>query len=258
MDTELLGTVRQFLEEKVRMYNRIEFIRDDPIQVPHQFQRKENIEIAAFLTATIAWGRRDIIIRNAHDLISRMDHNPYEFLMNLKKDDLKVFNGFRHRTFNEQDCQFFIWSLHNIYKNKGGMYQVFLAGYNENRSIKHAILGFRDIFFDIKHSRHAEKHLANPFTGSAAKRLNMFLRWMARKDANGVDFGIWDRISPADLYLPLDVHTGNVARKLGLLNRKQNDWKAVEELTGVLRDFDPLDPVKYDFALFGLGVFENY
>ena len=258
MDTELLDTLRQFLEEKVRMYNRIEFIRDDPIQVPHQFQRKENIEIAAFLTATIAWGRRDTIIRNAHDLISRMDNNPYEFLMNLKNDDLKVFNGFKHRTFNEQDCQFFIWSLHNIYKNKGGMYQVFLAGYNENRSIKHAILGFRDIFFGITHSRHAEKHLANPFTGSAAKRLNMFLRWMARKDTNGVDFGIWDKISPADLYLPLDVHSGNVARKLGLLNRKQNDWKAVEELTGVLRDFDPLDPVKYDFALFGLGVFENY
>jgi uncharacterized protein (TIGR02757 family) len=258
MDTELLGTVQQFLEEKVRMYNRREFIRDDPIQVPHQFQRRENIEIAAFLTATIAWGRRDTIIKNALDLISRMDHNPYEFLMNLKKDDLKVFNGFRHRTFNEQDCHFFIWSLHDIYKNKGGMYPVFLAGYNENRSIKHAILRFRDLFFGIKHSPRTEKHLANPFTGSAAKRLNMFLRWMARKDRNGVDFGIWDRISPADLYIPLDVHTGNVARKLGLLNRKQNDWKAVEELTGLLRDFDPSDPVKYDFALFGLGIFENF
>ena len=258
MDTELLGTVQQFLEEKVRMYNQTEFIRDDPIQVPHQFQRRENIEIAAFLTATIAWVRRDTIIRNALDLISRMDHNTYEFLMNLKKDDLKVFNGFRHRTFNEEDCKFFIWSLHNIYKNKGGMYQVFLAGYTKNRSIKHAILGFRDIFFSTEHSPRTEKHVANPFTGSAAKRLNMFLRWMVRKDEKGVDFGIWDRISPADLYLPLDVHTGNVARKLGLLNRKQNDWKSVEELTGLLRDFDPLDPVKYDFALFGLGIFENY
>jgi len=258
MDPELLSTVRQFLEEKVMMYNRSEFIRNDPILVPHQFQRQENIEIAAFLTATIAWGRRDTIIRNASGLISRMDHDPYEFIMNMKKDDLKVFNGFRHRTFNEQDCYFFIWSLRNIYKNKGGMYPVYLAGYNENRSIMNAIRGFRDIFFGIKHFPRSEKHLANPFAGSAAKRLNMFLRWMVRRDTNGVDFGIWDKISPADLYLPLDVHTGNVARKLGLLNRKQNDWKAVEELTGVLREFDISDPVKYDFALFGLGIFENY
>jgi uncharacterized protein (TIGR02757 family) len=258
MDDELLGTVRQFLEDKVMMYNRSDFIPNDPILVPHQFQRQENIEISAFLTATIAWGRRNTIISNASDLMSRMDNNPYEFLMNLKKDDLKVFNGFRHRTFNEQDCHFFIWSLHNIYKNKGGMYPVFLAAYNENRSIKHAIHGFRDIFFGIKHSPRTEKHLANPSAGSASKRLNMFLRWMVRRDANGVDFGIWDKISPADLYLPLDVHTGNVARKLGLLKRKQNDRKAVEEITGVLRGFDPADPVKYDFALFGLGIFENY
>jgi uncharacterized protein (TIGR02757 family) len=258
MDAELLGNVRQFLEEKVMMYNRSEFIRNDPILVPHQFQRQENIEIAAFLTATIAWGRRDNIIRNATGLISRMDHDPYEFIMNMTKDDLYVFNGFRHRTFNEQDCCFFIRSLHNIYKNKGGMYPVFLAGYSENRSIKDAIRGFRDVFFGIKHLPRSEKHLANPFAGSAAKRLNMFLRWMVRRDTHGVDFGIWDKISPADLYLPLDVHTGNVARKLGLLKRKQNDWKAVEELTGVLREFDIEDPVKYDFALFGLGIFENY
>ncbi|KPL08969.1 MAG: hypothetical protein AMS26_23480 [Bacteroides sp. SM23_62] len=258
MDTELLDTVRQLLEEKVRMYNRTEFIRADPIQVPHQFDRRENIEIAAFLTATIAWGRRDTIIRNALDLMSRMDHDPYAFLMNLTSDDLNVFSGFRHRTFNEQDCRFFIQSLHEIYKNKGGLYRVFLEGYSGKRSVMHAILGFRDIFLGIKHSPRTEKHLADPLTGSAAKRLNMFLRWMIRQDANGVDFGIWEKISPADLYIPLDIHTGNVARKLGLLKRNQNDWKAVEELTGVLRAFDPSDPVKYDFALFGLGIFENY
>ncbi len=258
MDTELSGTVQQFLEEKVRTYNRSNFIRSDPIQVPHQYQKQENIEIAAFLTATIAWGRRDTIIKNALDLMARMDHDPHEFLMNLKKDDLSVFKGFRHRTFKEEDCHFFVWSLHDIYKNKGGIYPVFLDGYSENRSIKHAIQRFRDIFFGTRHSRRSEKHLANPFTGSAAKRLNMFLRWMIRNDDQGVDFGIWDGISPADLYIPLDVHSGNVARKLGILNRKQNDWKAVEELTGVLREFDPLDPVKYDFALFGLGIFEDY
>lgn len=258
MDTELSGSIRQLLEEKQRMYNRREFIRSDPIQVPHQFQKKENIEIAAFLTATIAWGRRDTIIKSALELMSRMDNNPYEFIINLKKDDLKVFNGFRHRTFNEQDCHFFICSLHDIYKNRGGMYPVFLDGYRENRSIKHSLQRFRDIFFKTRHSSRSEKHLANPIAGSAAKRLNMFLRWMVRSDDAGVDFGIWDRISPADLYIPLDVHTGNVARKLGLLKRKQNDWEAVEEITAVLREFDPLDPVKYDYALFGLGIFEHY
>lgn len=258
MDTELLAAVRQLLEEKVSTYNRREFIRGDPIQVPHQFNRRENIEIAAFLTATIAWGRRDTIIRNALDLMSRMDHDPYEFLMNLGKDDLDVFNGFRHRTFNEQDCRFFIQSLHEIYRNKGGLYRIFLEGYGQTKSVKDAFRGFRDIFFGLKHLPRTEKHLADPYSGSAAKRLNMFLRWMVRRDDRGVDFGIWEEIDPAHLYLPLDLHTGNVARKLGLLGRKQNDWKAVEELTLALRAFDPGDPVKYDFALFGLGMFENF
>ena len=258
MDTDQLRTVRILLEESLIMYNRSEFILEDPIQIPHQFSRQENIEIAAFLTATIAWGRRDIIIRNAFDLLSRMESDPYEFLIHMNEDDLQVFNDFTHRTFNEKDCRFFIQALCRIYKYKGGLYHLFLEGYNKRGSIKDAILGFRDVFFEIPHPQRIEKHLADPSSGSAAKRLNMFLRWMVRRDEAGVDFGIWDRIEPADLCLPLDVHTGNVARKLGLLGRKQNDWKAVEELTAVLRKLDPLDPVKYDYALFGLGIFENY
>jgi uncharacterized protein (TIGR02757 family) len=258
MNIELQDTVQQFLEEKVLAYNRSEFIGKDPICVPHQFQGVENIEIASFLTATIAWGRRETIILNANDLISRMDHNPYDYLMNLKKDDLNVFDGFKHRTFNEQDCRFFIWSLHNIYKNRGGLYQVFLDSYHKNKSIRQAILDLRDVFFSIKHPERSKKHLSNPDSCSASKRLNMFLRLIVRRDSCGVDFGLWDKISPSDLHLPLDVHTGNVARKLGILKRNQNDWRAVEEVTAVLRGFDPSDPVKYDFALFGLGIFENY
>ncbi len=258
MDTELLATIRQFLEEKVNFYNRAEFIQDDPIQVPHQFKRQENIEIAAFLTATIAWGRRDIITRNAFDLMSRMDHDPYDFLMNMKKNDLKVFNGFRHRTFTEEDCRFFICPCMIYTKTGRACTRFSWKDTMKAGALNMPSMGFRKIFFGTPHAPRIEKHLANPFSGSAAKRLNMFLRWMVRGDARGVDFGIWDRIRPADLYLPLDLHTGNVARKLGLLNRNQNDWKAVEEITGLLRGFDPSDPVKYDFALFGLGIYENY
>ena len=258
MDADLKGAVRVFLEEKVDEYNRTDFIANDPIQVPHQFTRRENIEIAAFMTASIAWGKRDYIIKNSLDLMARMDYDPYEFLMNMNKEDLKVFRGFKHRTFNEEDCLFFIRSLQEIYKSDSSLYSVFLTGYKKSKSIKQAIQDLRAALTSIKHAKRSEKHLANPLVGSASKRLNMFLRWMVRKDDRGVDFGIWEGIDPAHLYLPLDLHTGNVARKLGLLTRKQNDWKAVEEITARLREFDPADPVKYDYALFGLGIFENY
>jgi uncharacterized protein (TIGR02757 family) len=258
MNTELLGSLRQFLEEKVLRYNRIEFIRDDPIRVPHQFEKTENIEIAGFLAATLAWGQREVIIRNAMELMARMDNDPYDFLMHMEDRDLQVFNGFRHRTFNEEDCRSFILSLKRIYRQEGGLYHVFLEGYRKNAEIKGAIGAFRRLFTREEFAGRSLKHVADPLTGSSAKRLNMFLRWMVRRDDAGVDFGIWGGINPAHLYLPLDVHNGNVARKLGLLKRKQNDWKAVEELTAVLREFDAMDPVKYDFALFGLGIFEKY
>ncbi|MFC2115355.1 TIGR02757 family protein [Bacteroidota bacterium] len=245
------------LEEKAGMYNRPAFIEDDPVQIPHLFSEPENIEISGFLAAMLAWGRRDIIICDSLDLIRRMDNDPIDFLMNMQEGDLEVFRDFKHRTFNGEDCIFFMRALRHIYKDGEGLFHYFLEGYRRRNSVYDAILNFRRVFFETHHPDRSQKHIADPSNGSAAKRINLFLRWMVRKDQNGVDFGIWDRIDPADLYVPLDVHTGNVARKLGLLRRKQNDWRAVEELTGVLRKFDPADPVKYDYALFGLGIHKD-
>jgi uncharacterized protein (TIGR02757 family) len=258
MNDELRGTVLCLLEEKANMYNRFEFIRDDPIKIPHQFTKRENIEISGLLAATLAWGQREVIIRNAMDLMARMDNDPFDFLMNMEERDLDAFRGFRHRTFNAEDCRSFMKSLRRIYRQEGGLYEVFLTGYLKDGNMREAIGTFRRIFTREGFDGRSLKHVADPFAGSSAKRINMFLRWMVRRDGAGVDFGIWKKIDPAHLFLPLDLHTGHVARKLGILQRKQNDWKAVEELTGVLREFDPADPVKYDFALFGLGIFESF
>jgi uncharacterized protein (TIGR02757 family) len=250
-------TIRNLLEEKARRYNSPSFIEEDPVQIPHAFTRRENIEISGFLAASLAWGRRDIIIRNTLDLIARMDNNPIEFLMNMEESDFRAFSDFKHRTFNGEDCRFFIRSLRRIYREEGGLDRVFLSGYRKKRSILDSINAFRRHFLQTGHSVRSTKHLPDPVSGSAAKRLNLFLRWMVRKDEAGVDFGLWDGIDMADLMIPLDLHTGRVARELGILRRKQNDWKAVEELTGFLRQLDPADPVRYDYALFGIGLNEN-
>jgi uncharacterized protein (TIGR02757 family) len=187
-----------------------------------------------------------------------MDNCPFDFIMNSKLSDLEIFNDFKHRTFNAIDVKYFMISLKNIYLNHGGLQPVFEAKYSETVSIPDSIVCFRKVFFELPHPHRTLKHISNLEKSAAAKRINMFLRWMVRKDQRGVDFGIWNHISPASLYIPLDLHTGNVGRKLGLLNRNVNDWKAVEELTIQLRKFDAADPVKYDFALFGLGIFEKF
>ena len=249
--------LKDFLEEKTRKYNRPEFIETDPIQVPKKFENKENIEIAGFLTATISWGSRQSIIKNAMRMVSAMDFQPRDFVLNSTPANLRALEKFAHRTFNGDDCLYFIRALKNIYQNYDGLQQVFENGYRQEKSVKSALLHFHNLFFELKGER-TRKHVSNVGKGASAKRLNMFLRWMVRKDKNGVDFGIWKEIPTAALMLPLDVHTGNTARKLGLLKRKSNDWKAVEEVTSELRNFDPEDPVKYDFALFGLGVFEKF
>jgi len=244
----------ELLELKYAQHNTASFVERDPVSVPHLFSKKENIEISGFLTASIAWGQRGTIIRNALDLVRRMDNDPHDFILNAQTGDLEVFRGFKHRTFNEEDCRYFIISLGNIYREHGGLAEVFSGSYHNNGSVKEALAGFRQVFFALPHLRRTEKHVADPYTNAAAKRLNMFLRWMVRQDDAGVDFGIWDFISPEDLFLPLDIHTGTVSRSLGLLHRKQNDWKAVEEVTASLRQMDPRNPVKYDFALFGMGM----
>lgn len=249
--------LKGFLDEKVLKYNQPFFIETDPIQVPKNFSGKENIEIAAFLTATIAWGNRQSIIKNATKLMALLENEPHDFVLNHSVNDLKVLGKFVHRTFNGSDCVYFVSSLKNIYQNHRGLQSVFGNGFQKGNNVKSALSEFYKVFFEIGGER-SRKHVSNVENGASAKRLNMFLRWMVREDKSGVDFGLWTGIPQSELLLPLDVHTGNVARKLGLLQRKSNDWKAVEEVTQNLRKFDPSDPIKYDFALFGLGAFEKF
>lgn len=248
---------KEFLDYKADQYNRPEFIDSDPIQIPHQFSKKEDIEIAGFLTATIAWGRRSMILKNAGKMMHLLGNAPYDFVINATSRDFERVNGFVHRTFKDEDFKFFIRGLQHIYKNYGGLEEVF-SKYSTMTSTQLAIHRFKAHFFEIDHPKRTEKHVSDPLKKSAAKRLNMFLRWMVRPDTTGVDFGLWKTIPPGALSCPLDVHSGKVARKLNLLNRKQNDAKALRELDETLRKLDPEDPVKYDFALFGLGIFENF
>ncbi|MCB0382130.1 MAG: TIGR02757 family protein [Psychroserpens sp.] len=249
--------LKEFLDAKVDQYNHPKFIESDPIQIPHQFSKKEDIEISGFLTATIAWGNRKSIIKNAYKMMELLEQSPYDFVVNHQESDLEHLSNFVHRTFNGDDFIQFIKSLGHIYKNHKGLEAVFSKNIKA-QSLQHAIHQFKMLFFEIEHLPRTQKHVSDPLKNSAAKRINMYLRWMVRQDQNGVDFGIWKQISPSLLSCPLDVHSGNVARKLGLLNRKQNDGKALSELDNALRKLDPKDPVKYDFALFGLGVFEGF
>lgn len=249
--------IKEFLEEKVFQYNTPAFIESDPISIPHQFILKEDIEISGFLASTIAWGNRTMIIKNASKLVGLMGNSPYDFIMSHDEHDLDRFNGFVHRTFNNIDLTYFMKAIQNIYKNHGGMENVFAQSVTP-LSTQPAIHEFKKIFFSIQHPSRTSKHVSDPNKGSAAKKINMYLRWMVRSDNKGVDFGLWKSIQPSQLCCPLDIHSGNVARKLGLLTRNLNDSKAVIELDTNLRQMDQIDPVKYDFALFGLGVFENF
>lgn len=248
--------LKSFLDFKADQYNTPEFIASDPIRIPHKFSKKEDIEISGFLTATIAWGNRKSILNNAEKLMDIMDNSPHDFILNHKESDLEKTIGFVHRTFNNEDLIYFVKALKNVYRNHNGLEGIFNS-HAEKNTLQPAIHHFKNIFFELPHQKRTEKHVSDPLKNSAAKRINMFLRWMVRQDNSGVDFGIWKSISPAKLSCPLDVHSGTVARKLNLLKRKANDAKALAELDSNLRKMDPEDPVKYDFALFGLGVFEK-
>ena len=247
--------LKEFLDQKAALYNHPDFIESDPIQIPHSFSIKEDIEIAGFLAAVIAWGNRKMIIRNAQKMMDLLGNSPYDFIMSHSDSQLEPLENFVHRTFNGQDLITFVKGLQHIYQNHNGLEAVFSK---VSPSLQHTISEFKQLFFETPHALRTEKHLSDPLNGSAAKRINMYLRWMVRNDNKGVDLGIWNKLSPAQLSCPLDVHSGNVARKLGLLSRKQNDAKALAELDQNLRLLDPYDPVKYDFALFGLGVFEGF
>jgi len=249
--------LKSFLDDKVLQYNNPDFIESDPVQIPHLFTLKEDREIAGFLAATIAWGNRKMIINNAKKMVTLMGSSPYDFVMNHEAHHLETLENFVHRTFNGGDFTTFITALKNIYTNHGGLEGVFTT-YQNKDGLQTAINQFKKVFFEVEHQSRTQKHVSDPLAGSAAKRINMYLRWMVRNDNAGVDLGLWKNISPSLLSCPLDVHSGNVARKLGLLLRKQNDARALAELDTHLRTLDASDPVKYDFALFGLGVFEGF
>lgn len=249
--------LKEFLDHKVDVYNTPDFIPHDPIQIPHRYSNPKDIAIAGFLVATIAWGNRKSIINNANRLMELMDNAPVDFIQNFQPDDLDRFEGFVHRTFNADDCRTFMNALQSIELHNGGLENAFAKAYSSSTNLQEGISKFKQYFFQVDHLPRTQKHVSDPMNNSSAKRINMFLRWMVRKDNNGVDFGIWNQIPMSALSLPLDVHTGNISRKLKLLKRKQNDAKAVLELDIALRKLDPVDPVKYDFALFGLGAFKE-
>jgi uncharacterized protein (TIGR02757 family) len=253
-----MTNLKFFLDEKVAQYNSRAFIESDPVSVPHLFSRKEDIEIAAFFAATLAWGQRKVAISNARRLMLMMDDTPHDFVMNFTDSDLKPFRQFVHRTFNGTDCEYFLWALKNIYQNHVDLENTFCAGQEAVTDVATALVNFRNVFFALDHPQRTEKHVANVSKNATAKRLNMFLRWMVRHDEHGVDFGIWKHISPAQLICPLDVHSGRVARKLALLPAGADNFAAALSLTKRLRELDADDPVRYDFALFGLGIFEGF
>jgi uncharacterized protein (TIGR02757 family) len=260
------GELQDFLEKKVLEYNHLSFIEKDPVSIPHRYKIKQDIEIAGLFASIFAWGNRTTIIHKSLELMKGMDDAPFDFIKNHGNTDLKQFHHFKHRTFNSTDLLYFIRFLKSHYRQNSSLESAFLPGdlsnsdmHADNEFAKKALSIFYRRFFSLKNApERTQKHIASPERNSTCKRLNMYLRWMVRQDNNGVDFGIWNKISAADLICPVDLHVARVARGFGLITRKQTDWQTAMELTIALREMDKTDPVKYDFALFGLGVMEKY
>jgi len=251
--------LKQFFDEKVRMYNQPSFIAADPVCIPHLFTRPQDIEIAGLFAAIFAWGNRTTIIQKSRELMQAMDMAPHDFIIGHSDADLKRLLGFKHRTFTPDDLYYFIAFLKQHYQSDPSLETAFARGLEKgDETIEKALIGFKSYFFEGEHLRRTQKHISSPLQNSSCKRLNMYLRWMVRRDKAGVDFGIWKKIKPAQLVCPIDLHVARVAKRFGLMARKQPDWQAALDLTAHLRRLDPKDPVKYDFALFGLGVIEKY
>jgi uncharacterized protein (TIGR02757 family) len=249
--------LKTFLDEKVIQFNQPGFIEYDPISIPHHFTKKQDIEIAGFFAAVLAWGQRKTIIRKCAELMDRMDNDPHHFILHHRPKDLKRFDDFKHRTFNPTDALYFIEALRSLYKKSDSLEYSFFTS-PEDSTIEKGLIQFHHQFFSLEdHPHRTKKHLPTPERKSTCKRIAMYLRWMVRADTRGVDFGLWKKISPSQLVCPCDVHVDRVARKLKLIKRKQTDWQTALELTANLRKLDPADPVKYDFALFGLGIEEG-
>ncbi len=247
-----------FLNKKVNQYNRKSFIENDPICIPHLFSTKQDIEIAGLFAAVFAWGQRKTIINKSKELMQLMDMQPHDFILHHQESDLKKLSHFKHRTFNSTDTLYFIHFLNHYYSKHNSLEDAFLPKKNE-LNMENALIRFHDLFFSLEDSpNRTRKHIPTPVRQSSCKRLNMYLRWMVRHDNCGVDFGIWKKIKPSQLICPVDLHVERVARKLGLINRKNADWQTAVELTEALKQFDESDPVKYDFALFGIGVMEKF
>lgn len=246
--------LKELLDELYERYDSVDFIEPDPISIPHSFSSTADREISGLLAATIAWGNRKAIVKSAQRMMDYLDRRPYEFVMGASESELATLRSYVHRTFNGQDFDCFVRALRRICLSYGSLGGWFQSRYVATGDIRRVLSDFRKEFFDFPHPARSEKHLSSIDKGASCKRLNMYLRWMVRRDSRGVDFGLWEQIPSSALYMPLDVHSGNMGRSLGLLSRRQNDWKAVEELTATLREFDSDDPVKYDFALFGAGI----
>jgi uncharacterized protein (TIGR02757 family) len=257
--TQDIAAIKALLDDRVSKYNQANFIPNDPVSIPHRFTKKQDIEISGFFASILAWGQRKTIINNCIKLMNLMDNAPHDFILHHKEQDLTRFLGFKHRTFNDTDLLYFLHFFNWYYSQHESLETAFTGQYNEIKSQKERLMYFHDLVFSLEDAPHrSKKHISTPVRKSACKRINMYLRWMVRKDNHGVDFGIWNTMKPADLVCPCDVHVERVARRLGLITRKGMDWQTAEELTNHLRTFDPTDPVKYDYALFGLGVEEKF
>jgi uncharacterized protein (TIGR02757 family) len=256
----MTAAIITLLNEKVVIYNQPSFISADPVSIPHRFSKLQDVEIAGFFAAIFAWGNRTTIINKTTELLQLMDNAPHDFVLNAGADELNRFENFKHRTFNTTDLLYCVEFFKHHYTNNNSLQTAFTKWmHTDDEDVENALTGFHHYFFSLPYiPERTRKHIAAPQKNSSCKRLNMFLRWMVRQDNCGVDFGIWKNIQPSQLICPLDVHVARVARNLGLLQRTQNDWQAAQELTANLRKLDEQDPVKYDFALFGLGVMEKY
>ena len=253
-----LRRLKNLLDEKVRLYNQPSFIERDPISIPHQFTKKQDIEISGLFAAVLAWGNRTTIINNCNKLMIWMDHAPHDFILNHKDPELKPFMHFSHRTFNASDLLYFLSFLQYHYRQHDSLEQAFTPGKYTDETVERALIHFHNYFFSVEHPERTRKHIATPARKSACKRINMYLRWMVRKDGHGVDFGIWKKIKMSQLVCPLDVHVGRVAQRLGLIENEKANWQNALHLTDQLRQLNPQDPAVYDYALFGLGMAERY
>ncbi len=252
LTSQNLSDLKATLDEAFFKFSNRGFIEEDPVLIPHLFQKKQDIEIAGYIAATFAWGQRKTIINKSKEFLSLMDNSPLEFVLNFQDSDEKQFHGFKHRTFNGMDAISFLKFFRKCYSKFESLED--MAFSNNSEDVKSGIIQIRESFIEFASPMERTlKHVQNPLKGSACKRINMFFRWMVRKDNDGVDFGIWKNLGPSNLICPLDIHVSRASYELGMIKKVTSDWNTAIEITNVLLELDPKDPIKYDIALFSLG-----